>query len=254
MRSFKTTVSDLFYSAFPKSSYLRYGVGESNLIITAPHGGNTKPFFFPRRKFGNQLMDSYTRRLTEKIINNLDVQPYYIVSDIHRSRVDLNRTFLEGCERNPKAEKVWNSWDKALQRYTNEITYEYDKGLYIDIHSHNNGDYFQLGYNLSSSDYIKLYDELDVSGSSLDSLDYDLREMVFGKYSFKYSLEDFGYEIFFPTKNEQYFNGGRNIEVYSGNGIGSVQIECPVSILKYELDAVAFALSESIIKFQEKFT
>jgi hypothetical protein len=254
MRSFSTIVSDLFYSAIPKNSYLRTGVGENNLIITAPHGGNIKPLFIPRRKGGVQVQDTYSRRLTEKIIEYLDEKPYYIISDIHRSRIDLNRNIWEACEGNYRAEKIWNSWDKTIQRFTNEVIHKYRYGLYIDIHSHNDGDYFELGYNLSAKDYIKLFDEMDVTGSSLDSLGYDLHDMVFGSYSLKYSLEDWGYDIFFPTKNEVYFNGGRNIEVYSGNGIGAIQIECPVSILKDDLDWVAFALAESIAKFQRGFT
>lgn len=254
MRNFRTTIGDLFYSAIPKSSYLRTNIGNTNLILTAPHGGNIKPFYFPGRKYGNKSQDTYTRRLTEKILSILDIKPYYILADIHRSRVDLNRDIVEGCQGNYRAEKIWNSWDKILQRFTNEIVHKYNKGLYIDIHSHNNGDYFQLGYGLSASQYIRLYDEMNVEGSSLDSLDYDLREVVFGNYSIKSSLEDYGYEVFFPSRDESYFSGGRNVEVYSGSGIGAIQIECPVSIIKYELDWVAFTLAKSIVRFQEKFT
>ena len=56
-----------------------------------------------------------------------------------------------------------------------------------------------------------------------------------------------------PDGHEVYFNGGRDVEVFSGNGISAIQIECPVSILKKELDYVARALANIISDFRDTY-
>jgi len=254
----KREVRDLFYSITTKKDYLEKKEGYTNLLISAPHGGGIKPFNIPRRSTGQRLMDTYTRRISTALYNSFypSAKPYALISDIHRSRVDLNRSLRKCSDGNRKAESIWKSWDFMMQTYQDGIRMRYDNGLYVDIHSHNDGDYFELGYNLSADDYMELHDTRKVKAeSTLDTLGHDPYDMIFGRHSIKTSLESFGYRTLMPRHGEKYFNGGRNIEVYSGNGIGAIQIECPVSFLrtKYARDKVVYAIFFAIQRFRYTF-
>ena len=250
----KREIRDLFYSVVTKKDYLRSNLGVDTLLLTAPHGGGIRPFNIPKRKYGQKLMDTYTRRLTDEIISIINLRPYYVIADIHRNRVDLNRNIEEACQGNTRAKKIWYDWDILIREYKYYILDYNRKGLHIDIHSHNNSNEFQLGYNLSARNYIRLCNGNNVRGSTLDSIEnYNLRDMIFGSHSINNILISSGYKVFFPRGNETYFNGGRNIEVYSGNGLGSIQIECPVSVLRYDRKNVAKVLSKAIEIFMEEF-
>ena len=247
---------DIIQSLFPSGKYLTYSEGKSNVLISAPHGGGIKPIHMPKRKYGNRLKDTYTRRLTEKVINYLSpIKPFYVYSDIHRSRVDLNREIVEAAQGNTYAERVWNEWNTLLKYYQNEIRRLYGTGLYIDIHSHNDGDYFELGYNLNARDYLNAFESGKINATTtIDSIGKSkVYDALFGKSSFHQQLKFYDLTPFMPDGHEVYFNGGRDVEVFSGNGISAIQIECPVSILKKELDYVARALANIISDFRDTY-
>ena len=77
--------------------------------------------------------------------------------------------------------------------------------------------------------------------------------MMFGKHSIKVSIEKFGFSIFKPSISKQYFSGGYNIETFNGQGLGGVQIEIPVSVLRVKREKIIEALYESIMTFKENF-
>ena len=255
VRSLLTTLSDSLQSVLPRQSYLRYGSGNTNLLITAPHGGNVKPIFFPSRKNGVLVTDTYTRRLTERLIEVLgdNNRPYYMIADIHRSKVDLNRN-KETCCEHKRAVEIWNQWDYVMTRYVNHMKNKYGKGLYLDIHSHNDSDEFHLGYGLYSKDLMRLRNNQKVTGSTMDSLGSP-RRLIFGKFSFQCTLENNLFDVFKPDGKTYFFSGGRNIKVFSGEGIGAIQIECPVSMLKTKSDRneVAHILAIAIHEFRKYY-
>ncbi len=246
---------DLFYSAFPgNAEYLSFGVGETNVILSAPHGGGIKPVNSIRRRYGNRSQDQFTRRLIQKILSLLDKKPYYVYADIHRSVVDLNRDIVEAAQGNKLAEQVWTNWNNLLDTYTDRVRKGYRSGLYIDIHSHNNSDMFELGYNLRVKDYLLIKDHKDTDAkSSMYTLKNSQYEMMFGDSSFSSCIELHGYKVLVPENDKNYLNGGYNIKKFSGNKIGAIQIECPISILRKDLDGVARTLTNSIEIFKERF-
>lgn len=251
-------VRDLYYSLIlDNSKYLTWEAGESNIILSAPHGGGIKPINIPKRSYGNRSGDTYTRRLTEKILQLLDKKPYFIYADIHRSRVDLNRDIIEGAQGNPKAEKIWRNWDTILRTYTQSTKELYGRGLHIDIHSHANSNKFQIGYGLNVSDYLNSRDGYPiVRRSTMYSLKIRGKSeynTLFGNGSFPHLLEIHGLNVLIPKSDAGYLNGGRNIKEFSGKGIGSIQIECPISVLSSDLNYVAQVLAFSIQEFQRKF-
>lgn len=246
---------DIARSILPQSGYIDYQEGMSNILISAPHGGGIKPLGIPSRKQGTLVRDSYTRRLAYSISNLLELPPYYCIADIHRSRVDLNRPIEEGAGGNYRASNIWLEWNDILHNYTGDIISNSKTGLFIDIHSHNNSHEFQLGYNIPTKEYLELETskKLRVSSTISSLRRQSLHEMLYGECSISNSLKERGYSVYRPKKNEQYFNGGYNVENFSGKGIGAIQIEVPVVMLGRDLDRVARALAYSIELFVQRF-
>lgn len=251
-------LKDFYHSIFPvNSKYITNSRGNSNIILSAPHGGGIKPINAPRRRYGNRSQDTYTRRLTELIINGLKEKPYYIYADIHRSIVDLNRDIEEATQGNKLAEDLWKDWNYITASYTDQVRNKFGRGLFIDIHSHNKSDYFELGYALKVQDYnaIKMGSPSRAK-STLYPILNDLtpqRELLFGDKSFETCIEFGGYKVLNPTDDKHYLNGGWNIEKNHGKGIGAVQIECPISVLKLDIDNIAKTLINAIEIFKERF-
>lgn len=247
-------IKDIIYSIIPVE-YIEVDVNKSPVILSAPHGGGAKPLYIPRRKYGNMNMDTYTRRITNAIRDSYESsKPSTIISNIHRSRVDFNRALEEGAQGNRRAIDLWLKWNRVLKSIIDRKLVEYKRVLYIDIHSHNENDEFELGYNLNTRPYL----ELEKTGStkkisSLDSLGFNKYDMIFGEHSFKRSLELFGLKVMTPDVSNIYFNGGRNIDVFSGEGVGAIQIEVPVSVAKSDLNYVVHALKFSIETFRKYF-
>lgn len=250
--------NDLKYSLVggKVEDYLTFKQGNTNIILSAPHGGGMKPRSIPLREYGVKLRDTYTRRLIEALIEEFRWEnPYYIYADIHRSRVDLNRDIKEGAQGNETASKIWLGWEALMNLYLVRAKSYNGKCLYIDLHSHNDSWMFELGYNLSANNYRNLWVNRKVNAeTTLDSLEQDKYDMIFGKKSFKETLEKFkNYHMFYPQGGEKYFNGGRNVEVFSGGGTGAIQIEIPVHYLKEELKLIARSLYVSILEFRDEY-
>lgn len=251
-------LTDFYYSIFPNSDkYLTYAPGKTNIILSAPHGGGIKPSTIPARTTGNRSGDTYTRRLIQRVVELMHEKPYFIYADIHRSRVDLNRKFSEATDGNYGAEKIWMKWNTTLADYVTKIRNKYGKGLYIDLHSHNNNELFQIGYGLTVNSYLNLRKGLAISSKSTM---YPLKvkgksefTTLFGNGSMIRTLENRGFRVLVPEAEDKYLNGGRNIKAYSGGGIGAMQIECPIPVLKSDLEEVAMTIVEGIERFQEKF-
>lgn len=255
-------ITDLYHSVFPnKKDYLIYRIGRSNIILSAPHSGNIKPTNIPNRTYGNRSRDTYTLELIKKVVKLLPNKPYYIYSNVHRSKLDLNRDIDEACQGNPEMERLWGTWNSVLNGYLSEVRYVYKRGLYIDIHSYSGGNEFQIGYGLPTKDYLILMkdEKITTKKSTMHSLKEFLpyqykseHSVLFGEFSFPYSLRKYGYNIMTPKNDKYYLNGGRDIREFSGDGIGALQIECPISVLKKDLNGVAIALVKSIDIFSKQ--
>lgn len=249
--------TDSIKSALPQRSYLTASTGNRNIIITTPHGGGVKPYNIKTRTTGQRLRDTYTRRLSEKIVGLFIEKPYYVSADIHRSKVDLNRSLEEATDGDRRAQIVWYDWNDTINSYKSDIVNVFGTGLLADIHSHNNNDAFHLGYNISATDYLRLKNNHKLyTPSTLDSFTRwnSIYDMVFGEDSISNSIELSGYKVYTPRPGETFFNGGYNIENFSDFHTGAIQIECPVSLLKYDLDSIAHTLYKSIELFSRKFT
>lgn len=247
-------IKDLIYSII-SPEYIEVDINKSPIVLSAPHGGGAKPISIPKRKYGNMNMDTYTRRATNAIRDSYKAnKPSTVISNIHRNRVDFNRALEEGTQGNRKAIDLWLKWNRTLKFIIDRKLVEYKRVLYLDIHSHNENDEFELGYNLNTKPYLELEETGNTKKvSSLDSLGFSKYDMIFGEYSFKHSLELFGLKVMKPAVSNIYFNGGRNIEVFSGEGVGAIQIEIPVSVLKTDFNYTIHALKFAIETFRKYF-
>lgn len=249
------TIKSIIGSVLPLP-YIEVTFGDINLVLSAPHGGMAKPLSIPRRKYGKTAMDTYTRRITNTLRDSYTGdRPSTVVANIHRSRVDFNRTMEEATQGSKRAINLWLDWNYNLRHIFNGLLRTHKKILYVDIHSHNDSDEFELGYNLNSPHYL----ELENTGTtkkhtSIDSLSHNKYDMIFGEYSMKNSLELYGYKVLRPDEDNVYFNGGRNIEVFSGEGVGAIQIEVPVSVVKKDFNFTIYALKFAIETFRKHFT
>jgi hypothetical protein len=228
-------------------------LGNSNILITTPHGGSKKPKSIPNRTYGKLYRDSYTKSLTKMIVDRFNVKPSYLICNLHRSKLDLNRDLKEATQGNIQTTVTWYYWNYMASLYKSIILSRFHKGLYIDIHSHNTSDKFQLGYNISTANYGRLFNRMITTKSTLDSLNNNQYEMLFGENSIKNSLEKSGFKVFHPRKGRKYFNGGYNIETFSGDGLGGIQIEVPISVLRRQKYRIASALYKAIKTFNIVF-
>lgn len=241
-------------SVFPDNKYLVYGHGECGIVLSAPHGGRIKPFNIPTREYGKVREDTYTRRVINYLVTNLKSKPYFIYSDLHRSKLDLNRELHEAAQGNVKAENIWKLWNSVLGGYINAAKSRHGKVLYIDIHSQGITDSFHLGYDISSRDYNSIKDHVPTyARSTMYGLGDNQYELLFGDKSFSDSLTKRELKVFNPENDDSYFNGGRNVKVFSGQNVGGIQIEIPIKICGRRLDYVCESLTYAIESFAERF-
>ena len=115
--------------------YFEIGNGNVPVILSCAHGGYKKS-----EKIPDKLNDQNTYFLSKMIINGLisdDVQIYYILNKIHRSKIDLNRPALSISAVNHdciEALNIHNLFHDYLDRFTQECLSKYKRCLLIDLH------------------------------------------------------------------------------------------------------------------------
>ncbi|KAI8643154.1 hypothetical protein BD408DRAFT_465095 [Parasitella parasitica] len=140
--------------------------GNLPLIITAPHGGLSKPAAIPDRTRDGSLLlaDMHTKEIAlgigEIISDHYKSAPHVISNDISRRKADVNRSLQDGTE-TEASEKVWREYHHRIQCSVESVLNSNRCGLLVDIHghTHSNG-VIELGYLLSR-------DELQSSSAQL---------------------------------------------------------------------------------------
>ena len=119
--------------------------GTIPLIFSVPHGGTFEPQTVLKRSTGIMGIDkktieltlelvSYIEMLSEKTPNSL-YKPSYIISDIKRSMIDLNRDETEAYNKNPSlAHKIYRNFHNGLKNLISENIKSFNYSLLIDIH------------------------------------------------------------------------------------------------------------------------
>ena len=165
-----------------------WSVGDSNLVISVPHGGtigsDTSPagnilcetgHVIETRKCTSQFPSlTYTRDAGTEVIGlelsrllgQAGLRPHVIECHVHRSKVECNRHISEvavqilGQEAH-QVYDIFHDWiQQALQMGLNKT--EGHSAFLIDLHGHGHPhEYIELGYRLSASMLNNISDEED---------------------------------------------------------------------------------------------
>jgi N-formylglutamate amidohydrolase len=240
-----------------RSNYTEYIAGNLPLIISAPHGGDLSPSELPNRTNTSTYTvttdsDLYTDNLARAIrtaaFNRYGRYPHVIICDVSRTKVDCNREIIEGAQNNTNTQTLWREFHAFLDIARQQVSNNYGRGLYIDLHGHGHAiQRNEIGYNLSDSLLFKpTLSSSDDNNSTIYALSVRSRQnfndLVRGNLSLGALLEKRGYPCIPSPANpnpgtnsagvtNNYFNGGYNVETYgtsSANGgtIDAIQIEC----------------------------
>lgn len=116
------------------------GKGDVPVVLSCPHGGYKKPRDIPDRLNGVQIPDKNTYIIAKSIIQVLrekGINVYYILSKIHRSKVDLNRpprSFVAFDQSSNEARNVHQYYHNKIQNLTQKCLDMYQKCIFIDLH------------------------------------------------------------------------------------------------------------------------
>lgn len=120
--------------------------GELPIIISAPHGGSREvPGAKVREGSGLEkkpggfvtARDGGTEELAQALVAAIERQfgqkPYAVINRAHRRHLDPNRPANEAYE-DPAAQKVYETYHEALDRYCREVQKKHSAGLLLDLH------------------------------------------------------------------------------------------------------------------------
>jgi len=156
-----------------RSSYKVHQQGNINLIISAPHGGNTIPSSqVPDRTIGGcnrtngsnpnvctwffndtctdgvrcestTVKDTQSDEFAENVANHLNktwnYKPFVVIAQWHRRTVDYNREIEEATFNHPESILAYQGYHNAIEQAINQINQTAGRALLIDIHGHAQG-------------------------------------------------------------------------------------------------------------------
>jgi hypothetical protein len=239
-------------SYFGSNNYTEYIAGNMPLVLSAPHGGLLSPATIPDRNCSgcSTVNDFNTQELARALAGALHERtgcwPHLVINRLHRRKLDANRDLPEAADGNPVAGQAWADFHHFLGNAKNEVSFQFGKGFYVDIHGHGHSiQRLELGY-LLYSDELRLPDDTlnttvftgyssikHLAENNPQSLTH--AELLRGSQSFGELLANRGYPATpslsdpAPDAGEDYFSGGYNTARYSsynGGSIDGVQIEC----------------------------
>lgn len=229
---------------FDATGYVEYRAGNLPVIISVPHGGDLEPVTIPDRSFGSLIKDSWTKTIGEGLYDAFYEQtgcyPHLIINLLHRKKFDANREIGEAADGNPTVEEAWYGYHEFIDSSKMQITEDYGRGIFLDIHGHAHTiQRIELGYLLSGSElrlsdatlntntYIEESSIRSLEGDNLENLMHS--ELLRGDDSFGTLLDDKGFPSVpsftdpFPNEGESYFSGGYNtVRHGSRDNVGSI--------------------------------
>lgn len=127
------------------NKYIEFQKGSIPLLISVPHGGILKHNKIPTRKEGVLGTDKGTIELAFKLINRIEKlfrsnyssqkTPSYIISHIHRCKIDLNRKESKAYDSNSiLAYNIYQYYHKKIKELIEYNIKSFNHSLLIDIH------------------------------------------------------------------------------------------------------------------------
>jgi N-formylglutamate amidohydrolase len=237
---------------YDSTGYVEYRAGNLPIILSAPHGGNLEPISIPDRDCAGcvTINDAYTKSIAqglyEELYERTGCYPHLIINLLHRKKFDANRDIGDAADGNPVVEEAWYAYHNFIDAAKNQITEDYGRGFFLDLHGHAHTiQRIELGY-LMSRDELQESDEVlntdaYISESSVLSLindniqGIDHADLLRGPYSLGTLLDEKGFPSVpsladpFPQDDEPFFQGGYNTQRHGSRddsgSIDAIQIE-----------------------------
>jgi N-formylglutamate amidohydrolase len=208
------------------SKYIETEIGNIPIILSCPHGGYKKPRKILEKTKGYKNPDTNTYFIAKLIIDSLKqhgVNLHYILSKVHRSKVDLNRppqsssAFMQNCI---EARKMFFLYHDTLIKLARKCVEKFDRALVIDFH----------GFTKPSEDYPDIIFG-HIFGKTLDSIqDNDLKDCdkFWGCFQLQNELSNyFSIDNGFVSSeyNVAYSGGYITHQFYNIEKVSAIQVE-----------------------------
>ena len=101
-------------------SFIVSKTGSLPILLSAPHSGKLKPSNIPNRDcLGCKVEeDSYTKEIligvNDELVKLFRANPYYVYSNLHRSKVDFNRPVIEAIDSNKILTPIWEYYHSFI--------------------------------------------------------------------------------------------------------------------------------------------
>ncbi|OEI80635.1 hypothetical protein AST99_08220 [Formosa algae] len=256
------------------ASWLEATQGNIPVVISVPHGGGIKPTTIADRTCGARVADDNTALLAYNIRDAFKAQgqePYLIVAQIARTKIDLNRDMEEATCGNADMYTTWKQYHTYIEAALSKAIAEYGYALYIDLHGQSHPiKRLELGYALSKTDLeqTSTSDLVIDSKSSIQNLvdmtkDQSTKDLLIGEHALGTFFETNGFPAVpslqdpFPKADEPYFTGGYNTRRYTSlkyPKVFGLQIEANYKgVRDSEDNRIAFskAFSKSVTQYLE---
>ena len=233
--------------------YTEYQVGDLPILLSVPHGGPLQPAEIPDRGQAVVDNDPYVDELGMELaaeIERLTGRPVHlVVNQLHRSKLDANRTRLDGARRDPAATQAWEDYHGFLLAAEQAIIEGCGRGLLVDLHTNGREGYrIEFGYGLTAADLEADDEHLNresyIRRSTLRALALHgpvaHADLIRGPLSLGGLMTSVGYAAE-PSPDrrvpdgEPYFNGGYTIYRHGslyGGWIDAVQVEVSYDLLR----------------------
>ena len=230
--------------------FIDYRQGNLPLLIISVHGGDIEPEWIQTRTCDQATLvrDIFTRDVALEIEVQLKIRgysPYVILNNLHRKKLDLNRSLNDSNCGDNVTEPYWNLFHNKIDDFRTQIENQFGTGLVIDIHGQSHEEQrIEFGYLLSSSNLRmnnSIINSLDfINNSSVKGLlnnnsdNLKLTDLLSGESSLGTFLTQKGYasvpsnEDVAPKQGDLYFSGGYNTANYGsrdGGEVDAIQIE-----------------------------
>jgi len=263
----------IFVSSFsppaPSNVYVEYIPGNTNLIFSVPHDGDTNLTSIPLRRNGCKDSEGVciypgkeecdpdkickviigadlnakdiAKTVFDKYVESTGKTPHMIISHLHRSRLDPNRPVEQAAQGNPEAIAAYEAFHGSIKHAHEALGGQH--GLHIDFHGYTDT-YRQnntmIGYLFVSKELNS--GKIDIKKSSIQALvartGLPVEQFLYGQESLGAMFESAGYKAVPSPRQprpgqEKYYRGGWITQVHGsrdGGVIDAIQLEFPTEI------------------------
>jgi hypothetical protein len=251
--------------------YSEYHVGDLPIILSLPHAGAMRPEAIANRSEAVADNDPYADELAAELsaeIERLTGHPVHlIVNQLHRSKMDANRSRWEGTRGDPLATQAWEEYHGFLLAAKQAVVEQCGRGLLLDLHTNGRDGYqIEFGYGLTKDDLAEDDEHLNresfIRRSTLRQLalvgPVDHADLLRGPLSLGGLMTSLGYAAEPSPDQPQpagdpYFSGGYTIFRHGslyGGWVDAVQIEVAYDFLRPAARAnLIRALAASVLTY-----